>query len=124
MFFCDLDASLHDSVLQMEGEKERQWQQQEEKESNEADDDPRSDDEDGHSERSVLDWQEGCDTDNLGLPIMQWEALSLRIAELEKQEEEKRLKVSVGMNFSFFVETESCPSRVAGKPEGGTARVV
>ncbi|XP_017282497.1 schwannomin-interacting protein 1 isoform X2 [Kryptolebias marmoratus] len=82
----------------MEGEKERQWQQQEEKESNEAEDDLRSDDdeddeeEDGSSERSVLVWQEGCDTDNLGLPIMHWEALSLHIAELEKQEEEKRLK--------------------------------
>lgn len=87
----------------MEGEKERQWQQQEEKESNEADDDLWSDDEDGHSERSALDWQEGYDTDNLGLPIMQWEALSLHIAELEKQEEEKRLKVSVGMNLFLFL---------------------
>ncbi|XP_013877175.1 schwannomin-interacting protein 1 isoform X2 [Austrofundulus limnaeus] len=79
----------------MEGEKERQLQQQEEKESNEAEDDLRSDDdeeEDGNSERAVLVWQEGYDTDNLGLPIMHWEALSLHIAELEKQEEEKRLK--------------------------------
>ncbi|XP_037118664.1 schwannomin-interacting protein 1 [Syngnathus acus] len=32
--------------------------------------------------------------DELGLPIMHWEALSLRIAELEKQEEEKKDKLA------------------------------
>lgn len=88
----------------MEGEKERQRQQGEEKESNEAEDDRRSDEdadneeeEEEDSECAALVWQEGYGEDNLGLPIMHWEALSLRIAELEKQEEEnkeKRAKVS------------------------------
>ncbi|KAF0045616.1 hypothetical protein F2P81_002145 [Scophthalmus maximus] len=80
----------------MEGEKERQ---REEKESNEAEDDRRSDDDtdnkeedDDDSEGAALVWQEGYGEDNLGLPIMHWEALSLRIAELEKQEEEKKEK--------------------------------
>nr|XP_057924048.1 schwannomin-interacting protein 1 [Doryrhamphus excisus] len=85
----------------MEGEKERQRQQGEEKESNEADDGMRSDDEaadndndDEDSEGAALVWQEGYGEDNLGLPIMHWEALSLRIAELEKQEEEKKEKLA------------------------------
>ncbi|XP_034532819.1 schwannomin-interacting protein 1 [Notolabrus celidotus] len=85
----------------MEGEKE---QQREEKESNEAEDDRISDDdevadneeeeeeEDEGSEGAAMVWQEGYGEDNLGLPIMHWEALSLRIAELEKQEEEKKAK--------------------------------
>lgn len=84
----------------MEGEKERQRQQREEKESNEAEDERRSDDdadneeeEDDSKEGAALVWQEGYGEDNLGLPIMHWEALSLRIAELEKQEEEKKAKV-------------------------------
>ncbi|XP_053272338.1 schwannomin-interacting protein 1 [Pleuronectes platessa] len=83
----------------MEGEKERQRQQREEKESNEAEDDRKSGDEtdnreedDEDSEGAALVWQEGYGEDNLGLPIMHWEALSLRIAELEKQEEEKKEK--------------------------------
>lgn len=85
----------------MEGEKERQRQQGEEKESNEAEDDRRSDDdadneeeeeEEEDSEGAALVWQEGYGEDNLGLPIMHWEALSLRIAELEKQEEENKEK--------------------------------
>lgn len=83
----------------MEGEKERQRQQREEKESNEAEDDRRSDDnadneeeDDESSEVAALVWQEGYGEDNLSLPIMHWEALSLRIAELEKQEEEKKEK--------------------------------
>lgn len=83
----------------MEGEKERQRQQREEKESNEAEDERRSEDdadneeeEDDSSEGAALVWQEGYGEDNLGLPIMHWEALSLRIAELEKQEEEKKAK--------------------------------
>lgn len=83
----------------MEGEKERQRQQREEKESNEAEDETRSDEEadneeeeDEDSEGAALVWQEGYGEDNLGLPIMHWEALSLRIAELEKQEEEKKEK--------------------------------
>ncbi|XP_037615554.1 schwannomin-interacting protein 1 [Sebastes umbrosus] len=87
----------------MEGEKERQRQQQreDEKESNEAEDDRRSDEDadneeeeedEEDSEGAALVWQEGYGEDNLGLPIMHWEALSLRIAELEKQEEEKKEK--------------------------------
>ncbi|XP_033961377.1 schwannomin-interacting protein 1 [Pseudochaenichthys georgianus] len=82
----------------MEGEKERQRQQGEEKESNEAEDDRRSDEdadneeEEEDSECAALVWQEGYGEDNLGLPIMHWEALSLRIAELEKQEEENKEK--------------------------------
>ncbi|KAM7377705.1 hypothetical protein PAMA_014150 [Pampus argenteus] len=83
----------------MEGEKERQRQQREEKESNEAEDETRSDEDadnededDEDSEGAALVWQEGYGEDNLGLPIMHWEALSLRIAELEKQEEEKKEK--------------------------------
>lgn len=85
-------------VAEMEGEKEKQRQQREEKESNEADDDGRSDDDyaDNEEEEDIegasLVWQERCGEDNLGLPIMHWEALSLRIAELEKQEEEKKQK--------------------------------
>lgn len=86
---------------EMEGEKERRREQREEKESNEAEDDSRSDhdadneedeEEDEGSEGAALVWQEGYGDDNLGLPIMHWEALSLRIAELEKQEEEKKEK--------------------------------
>ncbi|KAK5848662.1 hypothetical protein PBY51_006256 [Eleginops maclovinus] len=83
----------------MEGEKERQRQLGDEKESNEAEDDQRSDDdadneeeEEEDSECAALVWQEGYGEDNLGLPIMHWEALSLRIAELEKQEEENKEK--------------------------------
>lgn len=34
-------------------------------------------------------------TQDQGLPIMHWEDLSLRIAELEKQEEERRKKTEV-----------------------------
>lgn len=86
-------------TVQMEGEKEKQRQQREEKESNEAEDDRRSDDDadneegdDEYSEGAALVWQEDYGEDNLGLPIMHWEALSLRIAELEKQEEERREK--------------------------------
>lgn len=92
----------------MEGAKERQRQQREEKESNEAEDGRRSDDnadnedeEDESSESAALVWQEGYGEDNLGHPIMHWEALSLRIAELEKQEKEKAAKVSshtLGLN--------------------------
>lgn len=81
--------------METEGEKERRRQQREEKDSNEAEDDRRSDndeDEEEDSEGAALVWQEGYSEDNLGLPIMHWEALSLRIAELEKQEEEKKEK--------------------------------
>lgn len=77
--------------LEMEGEKERL--QRDEKESNEAENDRTSDEEEGEdSEGATLLWQEGYNEDNEGLPIMHWEALSLRIAELEKQEEERKEK--------------------------------
>ncbi|CAN9509768.1 unnamed protein product [Ophioblennius macclurei] len=88
----------------MEGQKERQLLQVEEKESNEAEEDARSDESDADNEEeeeeeedcegAALVWQEGYGEDNLGLPIMHWEALSLRIAELEKQEEEKKEKMA------------------------------
>lgn len=81
----------------MEGEKEKQ---QEEKESNEAEDDRQSNDDADNEEEeeedledAALVWQEGYGEDNLGLPIMHWEALNLHIAELEKQEEQKKAKV-------------------------------
>lgn len=84
----------------MEKEKERQRQQWEEKESNEAEEDRKSNDdadneeeEEEDLENAALVWQEGYGEDNLGLPIMHWEALSLHIAELEKQEEQKKAKV-------------------------------
>lgn len=38
----------------------------------------------------------GSSADDQPLPIMHWEALSLRIAELEKQEEERRERAKVG----------------------------
>lgn len=83
----------------MEGEKERLRQHRDEKESNEADDYGKYDDDKDKVEEdgedlvgAALVWQERYGEDNLGLPIMHWEALSLRIAELEKQEEEKKEK--------------------------------
>lgn len=104
------------SLLKMEGEKEKQWEQQEEKESNEAEDDTRSDDEtcneveDGNSERAVMVWQEGHEKDELGNPIMHWEALSLCIAELEKQEEEKKAKVRASFLTTGFYRWFFSPS--------------
>lgn len=78
----------------MEGVKEKWRQDREEKDSNEAEDGRRSDnndeEDDESSEVAALVWQEGYDEDNLNFPIMHWEALSLRIAELEKQEELKK----------------------------------
>ncbi|XP_055012707.1 schwannomin-interacting protein 1 [Boleophthalmus pectinirostris] len=77
--------------MEVEGEKERL--QRDEKEYNEAETDRTSDEEEEEdSEGATLLWQEGYNEDNEGLPIMHWEALSLRIAELEKQEEERREK--------------------------------
>ncbi|XP_023672168.1 schwannomin-interacting protein 1 isoform X2 [Paramormyrops kingsleyae] len=70
----------------MEGEKERERERREEKESDEAEDFGQA------VEGAATVWQEEVNDDDLGLPIMHWEALSLRIAELEKQEEEKREK--------------------------------
>ncbi|TSL34622.1 Schwannomin-interacting protein 1 [Bagarius yarrelli] len=67
----------------MDGEKEKEREMGEEKESDETEED---------AEGAALLWQEGSSDDDLGLPIMHWEALSLRIAQLEKQEEERREK--------------------------------
>ncbi|KAK3567214.1 hypothetical protein QTP86_013468 [Hemibagrus guttatus] len=67
----------------MDGEKEKERERGEEKESDETEED---------AEGAALLWQEGSSDDDLGLPIMHWEALSLRIAQLEKQEEERREK--------------------------------
>ncbi|XP_028330446.1 schwannomin-interacting protein 1 [Gouania willdenowi] len=85
----------------MEGEKERWRQQGEEKESNEAEDDTKSDEDadNEHAEGAALDWQEGYSRDSLCIPIMHWEALSLHIAELEKQEEEKKKTAKESMSL-------------------------
>ncbi|KAG7484103.1 hypothetical protein MATL_G00045580 [Megalops atlanticus] len=64
----------------MEGEKERESEKGEEKENDEAEDSDRV------TEGAALPCEEGSSD----LPIMHWEALSLRIAELEKQEEERK----------------------------------
>lgn len=78
--------------MELEGEKERL--QRDEKECNEAETNRTSDEDEGEndSEGATLLWQEGYNEDNEGLPIMHWEALSLHIAELEKQEEARREK--------------------------------
>ncbi|TNM93452.1 schwannomin-interacting protein 1 [Takifugu flavidus] len=90
----------------MEGVKEKWRQDREEKDSNEAEDGRRSDtndeEDDESSEVAALVWQEGYDEDNLSFPIMHWEALSLRIAELEKQEElkkEQKAKLHCGVSL-------------------------
>lgn len=99
LFSCTLRCRCH---AEMEGAKEKMRQERGEKDSNEAEDGRRSDDNDEEdeddSEVTALVWQEGYDEDNLSLPIMHWEALSLRIAELEKQEElKKEQKAMVGI---------------------------
>lgn len=85
----------------MEGEKERERERGEEKESDETEEEEREkesdeeeelEEEEDDAEGAALVWQEGYGEDDLGLPIMHWEALSLRIAELEKQEEERKEK--------------------------------
>ncbi|XP_067117547.1 schwannomin-interacting protein 1 [Osmerus mordax] len=80
----------------MEGEKERERERGEEKESDETEEEEREkeSDEEEDAEGAAMVWQEGYGEDDLGLPIMHWEALSLRIAELEKQEEERKEKSS------------------------------
>ncbi len=71
----------------MDGEKEKERERGDEKESDETEED---------AEGAALLWQEGYpDDDDLGLPIMHWEDLSLRIAELEKQQEEQRQREKV-----------------------------
>ncbi|XP_056607862.1 schwannomin-interacting protein 1 isoform X1 [Triplophysa dalaica] len=65
----------------MDGEKEKERERGDEKECDEAEED---------AEGASLVWQETYPDDDLGLPIMHWEDLGLRIAELEKQQEERR----------------------------------
>ena len=82
----------------MEGEKERERERGEEKESDETEEEEREkesdeEEEEDDAEGAAMVWQEGYGEDDLGLPIMHWEALSLRIAELEKQEEERKGRV-------------------------------
>ncbi|XP_051564529.1 schwannomin-interacting protein 1-like isoform X2 [Myxocyprinus asiaticus] len=67
----------------MDGEKEKEREKGDEKESDETEED---------KEGAALIWQERYPEDDLGLPIMHWEDLSLRIAELEKQQEQRRQK--------------------------------
>lgn len=73
--------STQKRTLIMDGEKEKERERGDEKESDETEED---------AEGAALFWQEGYPDDDLGLPIMHWEDLSLRIAELEKQQEEQR----------------------------------
>ncbi|XP_065104886.1 uncharacterized protein [Paramisgurnus dabryanus] len=65
----------------MDGEKEKERERGDEKECDETEED---------AEGATLVWQEVYPEDDLGLPIMHWEDLNLRIAELEKQQEERR----------------------------------
>lgn len=105
-------AFVVSTPVEMEGEKERQWHERDKKENNDPEVNGRSDgsadnEEDNaeSSELAALVWQEGYDRDNLSHPITHWEALNLRIAELEKQEEEKKEKMTKVSNFSFLLET-------------------
>lgn len=84
----------------MEGEKERERERGEEKESDDM--------EDG-TEGAALLWEKSYPEDELGLPIMHWEALGLRIEELEKQEEERREK-EVGFKPMFQMFKLLCSS--------------
>lgn len=77
-------------VLGMDGEKEKERERGNEKESDET-------------EGAALLWQKGYPDDDLGLPIMQWEDLSLRIAELEKQQEEQRQREKVWIKVKIFI---------------------
>lgn len=74
----------------MEGTKEQERERGEEKESDDTEED---------TEGASPAWQNDYSEDDLGLPIMHWEDLSLRIAELEKQEEERREK-EVGLKYA------------------------
>ncbi len=78
----------------MDGEKEKERERGDEKESDETEED---------AEGAALFWQEGYPDDDLGLPIMHWEDLSLRIAELEKQQEEQRQREKVWMKVKIVM---------------------
>lgn len=77
-------------ILGMDGIKEKERERGDEKESDETEED---------AEGAALLWQEGYPEDDLGLPIMHWEDLGLRIAELEKQQEERRQREKVYMKL-------------------------
>ncbi|XP_061619821.1 pre-mRNA-splicing factor 38B isoform X2 [Phyllopteryx taeniolatus] len=74
-------------------------------------------DEDRDREDPAPSRPEGCDRYEPGLPIMHWEALSLRIAELEKQEEEKKDKLAKSASASL--ERGRAPVGCAGERAGG-----
>ncbi|XP_015196094.1 schwannomin-interacting protein 1 isoform X2 [Lepisosteus oculatus] len=71
---------------QSEGEKERESTWGEEKDYDEAENSDQA------ATEPALTWGKGSMEDDLGLPIMHWEALNQRITELEKQQEESRAK--------------------------------
>ncbi|KAL0970000.1 hypothetical protein UPYG_G00235780 [Umbra pygmaea] len=103
----------------MDGEKEKERERGEEKENDETEEEEKDrneaedEDDDEDAEGAALVWQEGSyGDDDLGLPIMHWEALSLRIAELEKQEEEKREK-----KIKSFSDLERGKKLSASRPE-------
>uniref|UniRef100_A0A3B3R1J6 Si:dkey-6n21.12 n=1 Tax=Paramormyrops kingsleyae TaxID=1676925 RepID=A0A3B3R1J6_9TELE len=106
----------------MEGEKERERERREEKESDEAEDFGQA------VEGAATVWQEEVNDDDLGLPIMHWEALSLRIAELEKQEEEKREKYKLqnrmNLQLCFINNSESEEEDESGSKSGGLKQEV
>lgn len=109
-------AFVFSTPVEMEGEKERQWQERDKKENNEAEVNRRSEDSadneenDGESsEVAALVWQEGYGVDNLSHPIIHWEALNLRITELEKQEEEKKEKMTKVRGHGIGEETILSP---------------
>ncbi|XP_061524857.1 pre-mRNA-splicing factor 38B isoform X2 [Phycodurus eques] len=74
-------------------------------------------DEDRDREEPAPSRPEGCDRYEPGLPIMHWEALSLRIAELEKQEEEKKDKLAKSASASL--ERGRAPVGCAGERADG-----
>lgn len=80
------EASYVLGNLGMDGEKEKERERGDEKECDETEED---------AEGATLLWQETYPDDDLGLPIMHWEDLGLRIAELEKQQEERRQREKV-----------------------------
>lgn len=97
----------------MEGEKEREREWGEEKESDEAEEERDSDEaeyeeeeEEEDTEGASLVWQENYGDDDMGFPIMHWEELGLRIAELEKEEEERKEKAKVRGHYLTIGVTE------------------
>ena len=88
----DLESKMEEGKereSEREEEKERESQRDEEKECDETEDFAQA------AEGAVLSCREGTSKDDSDLPIMHWEALSMRIAELEKQEEERKERLKV-----------------------------